>query len=128
MSSSSYSAMIGTPLFSMSDVSMITRPLRRLLAPSRLITQIEPSSETLTSFIVRASTCTRSVTLSLGWTWVKCRPSGAQRTLRRSLANVDEPQMFSTESSGTCATAGATTAKHTPMNATCNCLMAFSVV
>ena len=45
-----------TPLFSISEQSRITMPLRRLLAPSRLMMQTDPSSDTLTSLTVRAST------------------------------------------------------------------------
>ena len=45
--------------------STMTIPLRRLDAPSREITQSSPSSETLTSLVVRASTMSESVSTGL---------------------------------------------------------------
>ena len=47
--------------FCTSLTSRITSPFFRLEAPSRLITQNLPSSETFTSFTVRASTRTVSI-------------------------------------------------------------------
>ena len=44
-----------------SETSRITNPLRRFEAPSRVMTAILPSSDTFTSFTVRASTCTSEI-------------------------------------------------------------------